>query len=158
MKVVNLAAPQFAYDPEDPDGFHAGLFRFGPLVGATKLGASLYELPPGQALCPYHYEYAEEEWLLVVCGHPSVRHPGGVDVLAPWDVVCFQTGPEGAHQVRNDGDETAQVLMWSEVVHPAATVYPDSDKIGIWTGNPDDDVMVRRSSDVPYYDGESGPG
>jgi uncharacterized cupin superfamily protein len=158
MKVVNLAAPQFAYDPEDPDGFHAGLFRFGPLVGATKLGASLYELPPGQALCPYHYEYAEEEWLLVIAGRPSVRHPGGVDVLAPWDVVCFPTGPGGAHQVRNDADETAQVLMWSEVVHPAATVYPDSDKIGIWTGNPDDDVMVRRSSDVPYYDGESGPG
>jgi uncharacterized cupin superfamily protein len=68
--------------------------------------------------------------------------------------VCFPTGPDGAHQVRNDGEETAQVLMWSEVVHPAATVYPDSDKIGIWTGNPDDNVMVRRSSDVPYYDGE----
>jgi uncharacterized cupin superfamily protein len=154
MKVVNLAAPQFAYDPEDPDGFRAGLFRFGPLVGAQKLGASLYELPPGQALCPYHYEYAEEEWLLVVSGRPSVRHPGGVDELGPWDVVCFPTGPDGAHQVRNDGEETAQVLMWSEVVHPAATVYPDSDKIGIWTGNPDDNVMVRRSSDVPYYDGE----
>jgi uncharacterized cupin superfamily protein len=154
MKVVNLAAPQFAYDPEDPDGFRAGLFRFGPLVGAQKLGASLYELPPGQALCPYHYEYAEEEWLLVVSGRPSVRHPGGVDELRPWDVVCFPTGPDGAHQVRNDGEETAQVLMWSEVVHPAATVYPDSDKIGIWTGNPDDNVMVRRSSDVPYYDGE----
>lgn len=158
MKVVNIGSPPFAHDPEDPDGFRAGLFRLGPLVGAQKLGASLYELPPGQALCPYHYEYAEEEWLLVVSGRPSVRHPGGVDELAPWDVVCFPTGPDGAHQVRNDSERTAQVLMWSDVVHPAATVYPDSDKIGIWTGNPDDNVMVRRSSDVPYYEGESNAG
>jgi uncharacterized cupin superfamily protein len=128
------------------------------LVGATKLGATLYELPPGQALCPYHYEYAEEEWLLVVDGRPSVRHPGGTDELGPWDVVCFPTGPDGAHQIRNDSAATVRVLMWSEVVVPAATVYPDSDKIGIWTGNPDDNVMVRRSSDVPYYDGETNAG
>jgi uncharacterized cupin superfamily protein len=158
MKVVNIASPTFAYDPDDPAGFRAGMFRMGPLVGAAKLGATLYELPPGQALCPYHYEYAEEEWLLVVEGRASVRHPGGVDELGPWDVVCFPTGPDGAHQIRNDGEATVRVLMWSEVVAPAATVYPDSDKIGIWTGNPDDNVMVRRSSDVPYYDGESNAG
>ncbi len=158
MKVVNLASPPFAHDPADPDGFHAGMFRLGPLVGAAKLGATVYELPPGQALCPYHYEYAEEEWLLVLEGTARVRHPGGVDELGPWDVVCFTTGPDGAHQVRNDGDATVRVLMWSNVAQPAVTVYPDSDKIGIWTGNREDDVMVRRASDVPYYDGESNAG
>jgi hypothetical protein len=34
-------------------------------------------------------------------------------------------------------------------------VYPDSDKIGVWTGNKDDHVIVRRSSNVEYYDGET---
>ena len=28
-------------------------------------------------MCPYHYEYAEEEWLLVVEGNPILRHPEG---------------------------------------------------------------------------------
>ena len=65
------------------------------------------------------------------------------------------TGPEGAHRVQNDGDEPARVVMFSSVVYPAATVYPDSDKIGIWTGNKADDVMVRRSSKVEYFDGEA---
>jgi hypothetical protein len=46
--------------------------------------------------------------------------------------------------------------MFSPVLHPAATVYPDSDKIAVWTGNPDDNVMVRRSSAVSYFDGETG--
>jgi hypothetical protein len=45
--------------------------------------------------------------------------------------------------------------MWSTVVHPAATVYPDSDKIGIWTGNSDDDVMVPRTAGVDYFHGET---
>ena len=153
---ANIAAPEFTYDPDDPAGFRSGMFRFGPLLGADQLGASVYELPAGQAVCPYHYEYAEEEWLLVLAGRPTLRHPDGQDVLAPWDVVCFPTGPRGAHAVRNDTDQTVRVLMWSTVRVPAATVYPDSDKIGIWTGNRDDALMVRRTSGVDYFDGESG--
>jgi hypothetical protein len=30
-----------------------------------------------------------------------------------------------------------------------------ADKIGIWTGNPDVDVLVRRSSGVECFDGET---
>jgi uncharacterized cupin superfamily protein len=155
MRRVNLTAPELTYDDEDPDGYRAGSFRFGPEVGAARLGASLYELPPGQALCPYHYECGEEEWLLVLGGRPSVRHPGGVEQLDPLDVVCFPRGPDGAHQVRNETGEPVRVLMWSEVTHPTATVYPDSGKVGIWTGNPDDDVMVRKTDAVGYYEGEA---
>jgi uncharacterized cupin superfamily protein len=154
MRKLNIAAPSFEYDDEDPPGFRAGMFRFGPPLGASQMGASVYELPPGEAVCPYHYEYAEEEWLLVLDGHPTVRHPTGAEELEPWDAVCFAPGPEGAHQIRNDGERTARVLMFSTVVHPAATVYPDSDKIAVWTGNSADDVIVRRSSGVDYFDGE----
>ncbi len=44
--------------------------------------------------------------------------------------------------------------MFSTVVHPSATVYPDSDKVGVWVGDPEVDMTVRRSSAVGYYDGE----
>lgn len=155
---VNIAAPEFTYDSDDPEGFRSGMARLGKLVGATKLGASVYELPPGEALCPYHYEYAEEEWLVVLEGRPSLRHPEGEDELEPWDVVCFEPGPSGAHGVRNQTEQTVRVLMFSDVVYPAATVYPDSDKIGIWTNNKADDVIVRRSDGVDYYTGEGAGG
>jgi len=156
MRRVNIGTPAFEFDESDPEGFRAGMFRFGPLVGGSQLGTTVYELPPGQAICPYHYEYGEEEWLLVLEGRPTVRHPEGSDVLEPWDVVCFPSGPQGAHAVRNETDERVRVLMYSTVNHPAATVYPDSDKIGVWTGNPDDNVIVHRSSKVDYYSGETG--
>jgi uncharacterized cupin superfamily protein len=154
MQRVNIAAPEFEFDAEDPDGFRAGIARLGKLLGASESGISVYELPPGQAVCPYHYEVGEEEWLLVLSGNPTLRHPGGTERLDPWDVVCFPRGPEGAHGIRNETDEVARVLMFSTVVVPTATVYPDSDKVGVWTGDPETDVMVRRDSAVDYYEGE----
>jgi uncharacterized cupin superfamily protein len=155
VRRVNIAEPQFEYDAEDPDGFRAGMARVGPSLGASQMGTSVYELRPDQAICPYHYEYAEEEWLLVLQGRPTVRDPEGAHQLEPWDLVMFPTGPEGAHQVRNDTAETVRVMMYSTVRHPAATVYPDSDKIAVWTGNKEDDLITTRSSGVGYFHGET---
>ena len=76
--------------------------RFGKKLGAAATGMSIYELPPGQAICPYHYEYAEEEWLVVLEGTPTLRTPEGSSELAPWDVCVFPVGPGGAHGVRNE--------------------------------------------------------
>jgi uncharacterized cupin superfamily protein len=73
--------------------------------------------------------------------------------LEPWDVVCFPSGPQGAHAVKNETQETARILMYSTVHYPAATVY--SDKVAIWTGNADDNVIARRSSSLDYWKGEA---
>ena len=156
MAHVNISNPEFGYEPDDPAGFRAGMFRFGPRLGAERTGASVYELPPGQAVCPYHYEYGEEEWALVLQGRPTLRTPKGVEQLEPFDVAFFPRGPGGAHLIRNETDSAVRILMWSEIVTPAVTVYPDSDKIGVWTGNKDDDVIVERSSGVEYFHGEMG--
>jgi uncharacterized cupin superfamily protein len=154
---VNIADPTFSHDATDPPGYASGGIRLGKLIGGSRLGMSVYELPPGQAICPYHYEYGEEEWLVVLQGRPTLRHPGGEDELEPWDVVCFPSGPDGAHAVRNQTSATVRVLMASTVNVPAASVYPDSNKIAMWTGNPDDDVMVRKGDAVGYWvDEENG--
>jgi uncharacterized cupin superfamily protein len=154
MRRVSISDPTFTYDPADPDGFRSGMFRLGPKLGAQESGATVYELPPGQAVCPYHYEYGEEEWALVVEGRPSLRTPEGIELLEPLDVVFFVKGPSGAHQIRNDTDAVVRVLMWSTVVYPSASAYPDSDKVGIWTGDKSEDVIVVRSSKVDYFHGE----
>ena len=155
MRHVNLVDhTDFEYDGEDPEGFRAGSVRLGPKLGAERTEAKLYELPPGQAVCPYHYEYGEEEWLLVVSGQATVRTPSGEQAVDPTGLVFFPAGPDGAHQIRNDTDSVVRVLMWSEVVYPTATAYPDSGKVGVYTGSDDEDLIVRRSSGVGYYEGE----
>ena len=156
MSKLNANDLEFEYDTDDPEGFRAGMKRFGKQLGAAATGMSIYELPPGQAICPYHYEYAEEEWLVVLEGTPTLRTVDGSSVLAPWDVCVFPVGPTGAHGVRNETDETVRVMMFSEVRVPAATVYPDSDKVGVFVGNDDDTALFRRRDAVSYFTDEPG--
>ena len=156
MKNYNLNRPEIVHDDDDPDGFQTGYDRIGPKIGATQIGATIYEMPPGQALCPYHYEYPEEEWVIVLEGNATLRHPGGEDQLEPGDVVCFPTGPEGAHQLKNTGSEgNVRVLMLSTKQPVGIAVYPDSDKILASPGNSEDRIMVRRESGVDYWDRET---
>jgi uncharacterized cupin superfamily protein len=156
MHAFNIHGAAFTFDGTEPDGFVSGEARGLKEIG-TSLNVRLYEAPPGQALCPYHYEY-EEEWMLVVDGAPTLRDPDGEHQLIRGDVVCFPSGPDGAHAVINRTEQPAQVMMWSSAREPAVAVYPDSDKIGFWTPDEDASGMVRRrDASADYWDGETAP-
>jgi len=86
---------------------------------------------------------------------PPCEQQAGVEQLAPGALAFFPRGPEGAHQIRNDGEERALVAMFSTVVLPTATAYPDSGKLGVFTGDEGEDLLVERSSGVDYYHGET---
>jgi uncharacterized cupin superfamily protein len=154
MDRVNILEPRLGYDDTDPEGYRAGMDRFGARIGARRIGASVYELPAGQSVCPYHYEFGDEEWLIVLAGRPTVRHPGGEDELRPGDTVCFLEGPDGAHKVTNHSEETVRVLMLSTRRLPSVAVYPDSDKIGVWSDFGAPEGLYRRENTVGYYDRE----
>ncbi len=157
MSKLNASELDFEYDPDDPDGFRAGMKRFGKKLGAAATGMSIYELPPGQAICPYHYEYAEEEWLVVLEGTPTLRTLEGSSELAAVGRVRVPGRARAARTAcATSRSSVARVLMFSDVRWPAATVYPDSDKIGVWTGNEDDNAMFRRRDKVEYYTDEPG--
>lgn len=131
MKRFDFANAAVRFDDGDPDGFQLGDAGFNDTIGAEHLSGSLYEMPPGQRLCPYHWEAAKEEWLIVLTGHPHIRTPEGEQQLRPGDVVCFPTGPEGAHQVLNRTEAPSRVVMLSNVADPNVIVYVDSNKVGV---------------------------
>lgn len=88
--------------------------------------ATLYELGPGETTGGYHYDWCREHWALVLVGAPTLRHPGGREVLAPGDIVCFPEGLTGAHQFLNHADKPARLLICSAPgTGPSATVYPE---------------------------------
>ncbi len=131
VRRTNLGAIACEPRPQLPEGFRRNSTRVGALVGAARTGLSVYELPPGQAVSPYHYENPDEEWLLVVSGTPTLRHPDGEDKLEPWDLVFFPAGPDGAHHVRNDSESTARVAMFSSYQRLSA---PSSTRTATWSG------------------------
>lgn len=75
------------WPPERP-GFR---WRRKRIVG-EHLGASLYELAPGETTFPYHYELGNDELLVVVAGRPTLRDPDGERELQPGDCVLFPVG------------------------------------------------------------------
>lgn len=158
MSTPNVRDDPYEYDDSDPEGYRSGVLRLTPLTGATANAVKAFEIPPGQSICPYHYEF-EEEWLLVLEGDQlRLRTPEPERSLRAGDVVSFPPGPAGAHKLTNGGADTARVLMFSSAREPSVAVYPDSDKLGVWPGLGEDEMMLRRADGhVGYYEGETTP-
>lgn len=155
MEVFNIFHGEADVGPsgDEPPGYElTRAVRVGKAIGATQLGMSIYELPPGQAICPYHFEWTDEEWLIVLAGEPTLRTPEGERALQPGDTVCFPAGPDGAHWVGNRGVADARVALLSTKSSIGIAEYPDSDKIGVWVGG--ESYMLRRSHNLEYWDGE----
>ena len=159
MKPVNVFTVKTEADPEDPPGYRVEGERLGPMIGASMIGGSVYVLARGESVCPYHFEFGSEEWLLVLEGRPTLRRAAGdgevEEVLEPGDTVCFPPGPGGAHKVTNASEGPVRILMLSTMPDVDISYYPDSDKFGVWPGGGVKGFLVRRESEVDYYDGET---
>jgi len=154
MEVFNVFTgepDQFA-TAETPKGYRCNAARIGPRLGASRIGMTVYELPAGQAVCPYHFEWTDEEWLVVLDGTPTLRSPDGERALMPGDTVCFPAGPDGAHLVRAN-DKPARIAILSTKSDIGIAEYPDSDKVGVWVDGAH--YMLRRSDQLDYWDGET---
>jgi uncharacterized cupin superfamily protein len=124
--------------------------RFGESLGGTLWGGTLYELAPGESVCPYHWHYGEEEWVLVVSGTATMRTVEGERVLSSWDVAAFPAGERGAHQLRNDGADRARLVMFSTASDPEVCVYPDTNEVGVVAGwSRTEGPQVRLTTELP---------
>lgn len=121
----NLFEPDF--DAERDDGpYRWRRARLGRQAGADRLGASLFELPPGAATFPLHAHYANEEMLIVLEGEPTLRTLEGERRLARGEVVACPAGRRGAHELRNESEAPVRVLIVSTMRAPDINEFPDS--------------------------------
>lgn len=135
--------------------------QLGAAADGTDLGCSLYALDPGQTAWPYHYHTGNEEAIYVLSGSGSIRLDGETQSLRAGAYVALPADERGAHRVNNDGDEPLRYLVMSTMREPDITVYPDSEKIGVYAGSPpggEDERTVegyyRTEDSVDYWDGE----
>jgi uncharacterized cupin superfamily protein len=147
--VVNARTVELAGGPGAPPGFRTRYRQLGPVLGSELLGATVYELEPGQRTGPYQYEIGNEECLLVIAGTPTLRHPEGREVLEAGDMVVFPDGPDGARQLINESTAVCRVLILSTMREPHGCAYPDSGKLSTLGG------IFRLADTVDYWDGES---
>ena len=161
LRVVNVHGEDWDDERSQP-GYSWRRLQVGRRAGGELLGASLFELEPGEQSFPHHFHYGNEELLLVVAGRPTIRHADGERELVPGDVVVFQRGSEGAHQVANRSDQPCRFLMISTMNSPEVAIYPDSNKVGVLGEAPrpgrDGERTLRTyfplSAEVDYFEGE----
>lgn len=146
---VNLVGIELS-ERLDEAGFRHRAAMVGERLGARRIGASVYEAEAGLPIWPYHYHHGIEEWLYVIAGAPVLREPAGERALSPGDLVCFPTGPAGAHTLYGPGRFV--IFATGQHVEPWLSVYPDSDKVSGPEG------ILLRSSAVGYWHGEGTAG
>lgn len=153
MKVFNLDGDEWDRVEERP-GWRSKDAWVGAHVDSELIGGSMYELEPGSRLWPYHTHHANEEWLIVLRGAPTLRSPEGERDLVEGDVVCFRRGRDGFHQLRNATAAPIRVLMLSTLIAPDIVEYPDSGKVGARSVAGERILLSRPGPILDYWDGE----
>lgn len=152
-RVQNLLHLTLPEPPEGPPGHRFTATSLTQLFGAVATGMGVYELEPGNAAWPYHFETTEEEWLIVIEGELTLRTPDGEAVLRAGDVACFPAGAAGAHAVLNHTDAPVRYAMPStNAPYGDACVYPDSGKVRVAARGFDHRGWLGES--VDYWEGE----
>ncbi len=159
MEAVNEADLEWSDTERGETAFRRK--KLAAAAGGDRLGCSLYELPPGGRSWPFHYHTANEEAVYVLAGEGRLRTGNGEHTLAAGDYVALPAGEEGAHRVVNDGDAPLRYLAVSTMTEPDVTVYPDSEKFGVFVGAPPGGEGERDlagyypvDADVDYWEGE----
>ncbi len=138
--VMHVDSDDIDWNEPDTDE-RATTFRRKRLSAATDakdIGCSLYELPPGNRSWPYHYHEANEEAIYVLSGTGTIRLQDSTHALSAGDYVSLPAGETGGHRVINDSDDdiTLRYLAISTMQDPDVVIYPDMDKLGVYTGTP----------------------
>ena len=153
VKTFNLNADEWDRT-EEREGWRFKDAWVGAHTDAELIGASMYEVEPGNKQGPFHTHHANEEWAIVLRGEPTLRTHEGEQQLRQGDVVAFPRGKEGAHQIRNDTDAPVRVLMLSTVIAPDIVEYLDTGKVGARSVAGERIMFGRPGPELGYWEGE----
>ncbi len=124
-----------------------GTRNTGPWGGGHPFDLQIRRLPPGAAVCPYHFHFAQWEMFVVVVGTGAVRTADARTEVRIGDV--FIHPPGAAHQLINSGAGALEVLIIADNPPVDGGYYPDSHKYYLRPPG-----QVFRITEADYFDGE----
>ncbi len=143
---------------QQPERYHNFDAEVGFVIGARKLGYRVSTMPPGHYFCPLHGHAREEEMFFVLDGEPSIRTLAGTLRCRKGDFIAFPVGESGTHQLLNESDAPATVLLLGRTEAFESCYYPDSDKLLVDMERPlkgdRRSFLLRATPELDYFDGE----
>jgi len=120
-------------------------------VNPENLNFDLRQLNPDQYSAPYHFHRYAEELFLILSGSATLRTANGLDIVNSGDMIFFEKGETGAHQLYNHTTEPCIYLDIRTYNGYDIAEYPDSDKILIAPTN----EIFNKNTQPGYFDGET---
>ena len=150
--IIRKEERDFQPNPGKIDGFRlfTDISRARKGIDPQYLNFDLRRLDPGQYNAPYHFHRYAEELFLILSGSATLRTPAGLETVAEGDLLFFETGESGAHQLHNHTGEPCTYLDMRSYIGHDVCEYPDSDKIILVPGG----ETFRRSEQHSYFEGE----
>ena len=137
-------------DRIDPFRLLTDVSRSRKKIDPRYLNFDLRQLEPQQYNAPYHFHRYAEELFFILSGSATLRTPDGLTAVETGDLVFFEAGANGAHQLFNHTDAPCTYLDLRSSIGYDVCEYPDSDKL-ILVPNGE---TFRRHEQHPYFDGE----
>lgn len=109
----------------------------------ARMGASLYELAPGDPGGKLHMHFGAEELFFVLEGRPVLRTQHGEEQLAPGDHVSCPEGRAGLHTFANPTNEPVRLLAVSAGGFPDVVAYPEDGYAWVATRDPDPALLAQ---------------
>lgn len=153
--IIRKEERDFQPNPGKIDGFRlfTDISRARKGIDPQYLNFDLRRLDPGQYNAPYHFHRYAEELFLILSGSATLRTPAGLETVAEGDILFFEAGESGAHQLHNHTDAPCTYLDMRSYIGHDVCEYPDSDKIILVSGG----ETFRRSEQHSYFEGETDP-
>ena len=124
--------------------------RLSALVKAKHLHFDMRQLDPGKYSYPYHFHRNSEEVFIILSGRAMLRTPEKVTEIVPGDMIFFEMGPTGAHQLYNHTEETCLYIDIRTEAGIDICEYPDSGKVNILPAQ----ELYEKKDRVDYFKGE----
>lgn len=119
-------------------------------LNPENLNFDLRQLNPDQYSAPYHFHRYAEELFMIISGSATLRTPNGLEIANSGDLIFFEKGKTGAHQLYNHTTETCIYLDIRTYIGYDVAEYPDSNKIFIAPSR----EIFNKDSRADYFDGE----
>lgn len=143
---------EFKENPNKIDNFRifTDVYIANKGIKPQNLNFDIRQLNPGQYSAPYHFHRYAEELFMITSGSATLRTPEGLVIVNNGDLMFFEMGETGAHQLYNHTTEPCTFLDIRSYIGYDVCEYPDSGKILL---APSFEIFDKNMQ-VNYFDGE----
>lgn len=151
-KILKSNQREFQESPNKIDKFRifTDISRAKNGINPQNLNFDLRQLNPGQYSAPYHFHRYAEELFMIISGSATLRTPDGFEIVNSGDLIFFEMGEAGAHQLYNHTSENCVFLDIRTFIGFDVCEYPDSNKLLIAPAY----EIFDKDSQVSYFRGE----